>query len=161
MNGFFHTFGGNTLSLLVQWSNGPVGSKDRIGISIINQPARYKEFIDFAFNKGYDADFGKKCWEPFGFGFGFGCGQVVGFWLKVTSTSTSGFWLWRIYGNWRTMGSQKDTYNVINVVKFPTKFSLFLPNFGWKHVNICRVYVHPTYERCSWFAFGGFSLSLL
>jgi len=23
----------------------------------------YKEFIDFAFNKGYDADFGKKCWE--------------------------------------------------------------------------------------------------
>ncbi len=29
-------------------------------------PLRYKEFIDFAFNKGYDANFGKKCWEPFG-----------------------------------------------------------------------------------------------
>jgi hypothetical protein len=24
---------------------------------------RYKEFIDFAMKKGYDANFGKKCWE--------------------------------------------------------------------------------------------------
>lgn len=42
--------------------------------------ARYKEFIDFAFNKGYDADFGKKCWERliWVWVWGFGVG-----WLKV------------------------------------------------------------------------------
>ena len=25
--------------------------------------SRYKEFIDFAMNRGYGGDFGKKCWE--------------------------------------------------------------------------------------------------